>query len=90
MAFYTLFQIYRQNPERFLNLFFIKTNRKAEYVMKKKLLSLLLVIVVMMTSVSVGFGSIVANAGAAGGGVEGINAFNLRHFLNHFMYFRNI
>ncbi len=45
--------------------------------MKKKLLSLLLVIVVMMTSVSVGFGSIVANAGAAGGGVEGINAFSL-------------
>ncbi len=45
--------------------------------MKKKLLSLLLVIVVMMTSVSIGFGSIVANAGAAGGGVEGINAFSL-------------
>lgn len=77
MAFYTLFQIYRQNPERFLNLFFIKTNRKAEYVMKKKLLSLLLVIVVMMTSVSMGFGSLVATAGAAGGGVEAINAFEL-------------
>ncbi len=45
--------------------------------MKKKLLSLLLVVVVMMTSVSIGFGSVVANAGAAGGGVEGINAFEL-------------
>ncbi len=45
--------------------------------MKKKLLSLLLVIAVMMTSVSIGFGSIVASAGAAGGGVEGINAFSL-------------
>ena len=45
--------------------------------MKKKLLSLLLVVVVMMTSVSIGFGSVVANAGAAGGGVEAINAFEL-------------
>ncbi|MBQ7957714.1 MAG: hypothetical protein IJ279_06720 [Clostridia bacterium] len=45
--------------------------------MKKKLLSLLLVIAVMMTSVSMGFGSIVANAGAAGGGIEAINAFEL-------------
>lgn len=45
--------------------------------MKKKLLSLLLVIAVMMTSVSMGFGSIVASAGAAGGGVEAINAFSL-------------
>ncbi len=45
--------------------------------MKKKLLSLLLVVVVMMTSVSIGFSSIVANAGAAGGGVEAINAFSL-------------
>jgi len=45
--------------------------------MKKKLLSLLLVVVVMMTSVSIGFGSVVANAGAAGGGIEGINAFEL-------------
>ena len=45
--------------------------------MKKKLLSLLLVIAVMMTSVSMGFGSLVASAGAAGGGVEAINAFSL-------------
>lgn len=45
--------------------------------MKKKLLSLLLVVVVMMTSVSIGFGSVVANAGAAGGGIEAINAFEL-------------
>ena len=45
--------------------------------MKKKLLSLLLVIAVMMTSVSIGFGSLVATAGAAGGGVEAINAFSL-------------
>lgn len=45
--------------------------------MKKKLLSLLLVIAVMMTSVSMGFGSLVATAGAAGGGVEAINAFSL-------------
>ncbi len=45
--------------------------------MKKKLLSLLLVIAVMMTSVSMGFGSLVATAGAAKGGVEAINAFSL-------------
>ncbi len=45
--------------------------------MKKKLLSLLLVIAVMMTSVSMGFGSLVATAGAANGGVESINAFSL-------------
>ncbi|MBR3589168.1 MAG: hypothetical protein IKL16_06350 [Clostridia bacterium] len=45
--------------------------------MKKKLLSLLLVIAVMMTSVSMGFGSLVATAGAAGGGVEAIKAFSL-------------
>ena len=45
--------------------------------MKKKLLSLLLVIAVMMTSVSMGFGTLVATAGAAGGGVEAINAFSL-------------
>ncbi len=45
--------------------------------MKKKLLSLLLVIAVMMTSVSMGFGSLVATAGAANGGIEAINAFSL-------------
>ncbi len=45
--------------------------------MKKKLLSLLLVVAVMMTSVSMGFGSLVATAGAAGGGIEAINAFSL-------------
>ncbi len=45
--------------------------------MKKKLLSLLLVIAVMMTSVSMGFGSLIAAAVPAGGGIEAINAFSL-------------
>ena len=45
--------------------------------MKKKLLSLLLVVALMMTSVSIGFGSIIAGAAATGGGVEAINAFSL-------------
>ncbi len=45
--------------------------------MKKKLLSLLLVVAMLVTTVSMGFSSIAANAAAAGKGAEAINAFSL-------------
>ncbi len=45
--------------------------------MKKKFLSLLLAAVILMTSVSVGFGSLTAYAGAVGESAEALKAFSL-------------